>query len=78
MINNVVVTGSSSTNSNNVTNNSQVETILATVSPVIEITKIVITDNGDGVNGVGDIVDYYVSIQNKGNVPLKILPLKIF
>ena len=72
VINNVVVTGSSSTNSNNVTNTSQVETILATVSPVIEITKIAsITDNGDGVNGVGDIVDYYVSIQNKGNVPVE-------
>ena len=72
MINNVV-TGSSSTNSNNVTNNSQVETILATVSPVIEITKIAsITDNGDGVNKLGDIVDYYVSIENKGNVPVDI------
>ena len=72
VINNVVVTGSSSTNSNNVNNNSQVETILATVNPVIEITKIAsITDNGDGVNGVGDIVDYYVSVQNKGNVPVE-------
>ena len=72
VINNVVVTGSSSTNSNNVSNTSEVETILATVSPVIEITKIAsITDNGDGVNGVGDIVNYYISVENKGNVPVE-------
>ena len=72
VINNVVVTGSSSTNSNNVSNTSQVETTLQTVTPEIEITKIAsITDNGDGVNGVGDIVDYYVTVENKGNVPVE-------
>jgi uncharacterized repeat protein (TIGR01451 family) len=42
------------------------------VSPEIEITKdSFITDNGDGVNGVGDIVNYYVTCENKGNVPVE-------
>ena len=45
---------------------------MQTVTPEIEITKIAsITDNGDGVNGVGDIVDYYVTVENKGNVPVE-------
>ncbi|MDB4716922.1 hypothetical protein OAF03_02020, partial [Flavobacteriaceae bacterium] len=72
VINSVEVVGSSSTNSNNVSNTTEVETILESVSPEIEITKVAsITDNGDGVNGVGDIVNYYVTIENTGNVPVE-------
>ncbi len=29
-----------------------------------------VTDNGDGANGKGDIIEYTITIQNKGNVTL--------
>ena len=42
-----------------------------TSSPSIEVTKTAtITDNGDGVTGIGDIVKYTVTVENKGNVTL--------
>ncbi|RPG54724.1 MAG: DUF11 domain-containing protein, partial [Flavobacteriales bacterium TMED96] len=68
----IEVIGSTTTNSDNTSNTTEVITELATVSPVIEITKIAtITDNGDGVNGVGDIVNYFITVENKGNVPVQ-------
>ena len=40
-----------------------------TSSPSIEVTKTAtITDNGDGVTGIGDIINYTIKAQNKGNV----------
>ena len=38
-------------------------------SPSLEVLKRAsITDNGDGANGKGDIIEYTITIQNKGNV----------
>tara|TARA_B100000767_G_scaffold229988_1_gene220884 strand:+ start:16 stop:1929 length:1914 start_codon:yes stop_codon:yes gene_type:complete len=38
---------------------------------VIEVTKIAeLTDNGDGDTGVGDIITYTISVENKGNSTL--------
>ena len=45
--------------------------ILITSSPSIEVNKTAtITDNGDGVTGIGDIINYTIKAQNKGNVTL--------
>ena len=42
-----------------------------TSSPSIEVTKISqLTDNGDGLTGVGDVINYSISVQNTGNVTL--------
>ena len=81
--NTVVATASSPGQSNNVTdtsddgidgdgNTTDDATITSiTSSPSIEVTKTAtITDNGDGVTGIGDIVKYTVTVENKGNVTL--------
>ena len=72
VINTIEIIGSTTINSDNVSYTTDVITELSTISPVIEITKTAsITDNGDGVDGVGDIVNYFVTIENKGNVPVQ-------
>ena len=44
-----------------------------TPSPSMEVTKEgTVTDNGDGTLGVGDTVNYSITIENKGNVNLTI------
>ena len=81
--NTVVATASSPGQSNNVTdtsddgidgdgNTTDDATITSiTSSPSIEVTKTAtITDNGDGVTGIGDIINYTIKAQNKGNVTL--------
>ena len=40
-------------------------------SPSIDINKsVVITDNGDGVTGIGDIAKYTITVQNTGNISI--------
>ena len=74
--NTILITASSPGQTDNVTSTHQVYTQLTTVSPVIEITKTAtITDNGDGVNGVADIITYSITIENKGNVNLQSLDI---
>ena len=81
--NSVLVTGSSPGQSNNVTDtsddgddsddNTEDDTTDITISksPSIEVTKTsAITDNGDGVVGKGDVVQYTISVVNDGNVTL--------
>ena len=84
--NSVLVTGSSPGQSNNVTDtsddgddsdgNTTDDTTDITISknPSIEVTKTsAITDNGDGVVGKGDVVQYSISVVNDGNVTLSSL-----
>ena len=43
-------------------------------SPSLEVEKsLIITDNGDGVTGVGDIARYTITLQNTGNITLIML-----
>ena len=45
--------------------------VTTTSSPSIKVLKsVTISDNGDGVNGKGDLLQYNISIQNTGNVTL--------
>jgi hypothetical protein len=84
--NSVLVTGSSPGQSNNVTDtsddgddsdgNTEDDTTDITISksPSLEVTKTAaITDNGDGVVGKGDVVQYSISVVNNGNVTLSSL-----
>ena len=86
--NSVLVTGSSPGQSNNVTDtsddgddtddNTEDDTTDITISksPSIEVTKTsAITDNGDGVVGKGDVVQYTISVVNNGNVTLSSLTI---
>ena len=42
-----------------------------TPNPSMEVTKEgTVTDNGDGTLGVGDTVNYSITVENKGNVNL--------
>ena len=81
--NSVLVTGSSPGQSDNVTDtsddgddsdgNTEDDTTDTSIdnSPSLEVTKTsAITDNGDGVVGKGDVVQYTISVINNGNVTL--------
>ncbi|WP_181366336.1 DUF7507 domain-containing protein [Albidovulum aquaemixtae] len=47
------------------------ETVVQLPLPAIEVTKTQnVVDNGDGVTGVGDRVDYTITVENTGNTPL--------
>ena len=47
-----------------------------TASPSLEVTKTAaVTDNGDGKTGVGDVINYTIRVENKGNVTLSNLGL---
>ena len=86
--NTVTATGSSPGNTNDVsdisddgddtdgnTTNDPTEVIIAP-SKVIEVTKrATVSDNGDGVNGAGDTINYVITIENKGNVQITGLTL---
>ena len=52
----------------NTTNDATVVEI--TPNPSMEVKKGTVTDNGDGTLGVGDTVNYSITIENKGNVNL--------
>ena len=84
--NRVTVTASSPGQSNNVTdvsddgddnddNTEDDQTVVAIDAvPVLEVTKTAsVTDNGDGYTGSGDVVNYVITIENKGNVTLSSL-----
>ena len=48
--------------------------VTTTSSPSVKVLKsVTISDNGDGVNGKGDLLQYNISIQNTGNVTLNSL-----
>ena len=52
------------------TTNDPTEVIIAP-SKVIEVTKrATVSDNGDGVNGAGDTINYVITVENKGNVQI--------
>ena len=45
-------------------------------SPSLEVTKTAsVTDNGDGVTGIGDIIRYTINVKNTGNISLSGLTL---
>nr|AOE13304.1 putative internalin [uncultured bacterium] len=50
--------------------------VITELSPSVEVTKTAtITDNGDGVPGVGDVINYTITIENTGNTTLSALGL---
>ena len=84
--NRVTVTASSPGNSNNVTDvsddgddsdgNTEDDQTVVTIDPVpvLEVTKTAsVTDNGDGYTGPGDVINYVITVENKGNVTLSSL-----
>ena len=80
VLNSVLATASSPGQTNNVSDISDDPTTAApndktittiTASPSIEVTKTVtVTDNGDGVTGIRDIVQYTITVKNTGNITL--------
>ena len=41
---------------------------------MLEVTKTAsVTDNGDGYTGPGDVINYVITVENKGNVTLSSL-----
>ena len=81
--NRVTVTASSPGNSNNVTDvsddgddsdgNTEDDQTVVTIDPVpvLEVTKTAsVTDNGDGYTGPGDVINYVITVENKGNITL--------
>jgi gliding motility-associated-like protein/uncharacterized repeat protein (TIGR01451 family) len=86
--NTVTVTGSSPGNTNDVSDQSDDgddsdgntinDSTVVSIAPLasIEVTKTyAITDDGDGLNGAGDIINYTITIQNTGNVTINGLSL---
>lgn len=52
------------------------ETVVQLALPAIEVTKTqTVVDDGDGVTGVGDLVNYTITVENTGNTPLTNLTL---
>jgi uncharacterized repeat protein (TIGR01451 family) len=52
------------------------ETVDQLPLPALETTKTqVFTDNGDGIDGVGDTLTYTITVENTGNTPLENLTL---
>ena len=50
--------------------------IITTAEPSIEVTKTAtITDNGDGITGLEDVINYTITIENTGNTTLAALGL---
>ena len=83
LTNSVVATASSPGQSNNVSdtsddgddtdgNTKDDETVLQiTRTPLLEVTKTAsVTDGGDGFTGQGDVINYSIKVENKGNVTL--------
>ena len=84
--NSVIVTASSPGKSNNVTDTSDdgddtdgntaddSTDVEIDPNPILEVTKTVtVTDNGDGYTGSGDVANYTITVENKGNVTLSSL-----
>lgn len=52
------------------------ETVTQLPRPSIDVVKTQdVTDNGDGITGVGDTVTYMITVENTGNVPVENLTL---
>ena len=86
--NSVVVTGSSPGNTNDINDTSDdgndtdgnttddPTVVYTSLAPAIEVTKTAtVADNGDGVNGAGDTINYLISVVNTGNVTITSLNL---
>ena len=82
----MTVTASSPGQSNNVTDvsddgddsdgNTQDDPTVVSIDavPLLEVTKTAsVTDDGDGYTGPGDVINYVITIENKGNVTLSSL-----
>ena len=83
-----MVTGSSPGNTNDITDTSDdgndtdgnttddPTVVYTSLAPAIEVTKTAtVADNGDGVNGAGDTINYLISVVNTGNVTITSLNL---
>ena len=70
VINKIRVTASSPGQSGNVSNTDQVTTSLLPLHHWRVTKTASVTDNGDGVTGIGDIIRYTINIKNTGNISL--------
>ena len=77
MVNNVNATANEPGSTSIVSDDLDTPTITTiTEDPEIEVIKTaIISDNGDGVTGLGDTIDYTIRISNTGNVTLNSLTL---
>ena len=75
--NTILILGSSSGLTNNVTATYEMATPLETASPVLELTKTFTTtdNNSNGQVDLGDTINYTITAENKGNVILTGLTL---
>ena len=50
--------------------------VYTSLAPEIEVTKTAtVADNGDGINGEGDTINYSITVANTGNVSITSLSL---
>jgi gliding motility-associated-like protein/uncharacterized repeat protein (TIGR01451 family) len=86
--NTVVVTGSSPGNTNDITDTSDdgddsdgdtlddPTVVYTSLVPELEVTKTAtVADNGDGINGEGDTINYTITVANTGNASITSLSL---
>ena len=77
VVNNVTATANALGSTSSVSDDLNTPTTtLISENPEVEVIKTaIISDNGDGVTGLGDTIDYTIRITNTGNVTLNTLTL---
>ena len=77
IVNNVTATANALGSTSSVSDDLNTPTTtLISENPEVEVIKTaIISDNGDGVTGLGDTIDYTIRIRNTGNVTLNTLTL---